>query len=106
MPLLSSPPSLMKTDIDPVWINEILIETETIIKYEGYINRQLKQIARLQKQEHIALPDNLDYYSFSSLSSEAREKLQAVRPETLGQAMRVSGVSPADAAALSVLIHK
>ena len=98
--------SLMKTDLDPAWINEILIETETIIKYEGYINRQLKQIARLQKQEHIAIPGNLDYSSFSSLSSEAREKLQAVRPETLGQAMRISGVSPADAAALSVLIHK
>jgi tRNA uridine 5-carboxymethylaminomethyl modification enzyme len=86
-------------------IEEILTETETTIKYEGYINRQHEQIERLKSQEKIKIPKDLDFLSINSLSNEAREKLSFVKPETLGQAMRVSGVSPADVGVLSVLIY-
>ena len=82
------------------------MEAEAIIKYEGYIKRQLKQIENLQKQEHRAIPADFDYLQLSSLSQEAREKLDFVRPETLGQAYRVSGVSPADASVLSVYLFR
>ena len=82
------------------------MEAETTIKYEGYIKRQLKQIENLHKQERRAIPADFDYLQLSSLSQEAREKLDFVRPETLGQAYRVSGVSPADASLLSVYLFR
>ena len=82
------------------------MEAETAIKYEGYIKRQLKQIENLHKQERRAIPADFDYLQLSSLSQEAREKLDFVRPETLGQAYRVSGVSPADASLLSVYLFR
>jgi tRNA uridine 5-carboxymethylaminomethyl modification enzyme len=87
-------------------IDEINTEAETIIKYAGYIVRQHEQIERLKSQEKFAIPVDFDYRSINSLSNEAREKLYLVKPETLGQAMRVSGVTPADVGVLSVLLYK
>ena len=87
-------------------IDEIHTEAETIIKYAGYIVRQYDQIERLRSQEKLIIPKDFDYLALNSLSNEAREKLNFVKPETLGQAMRVSGVTPADVGVLSVLIYK
>jgi len=87
-------------------IDEIHTEAETTIKYAGYIVRQYEQIERLKSQEKFFIPKNFDYFSINGLSNEAREKLDFVKPETLGQAMRVSGVTPADVGVLSVLLYK
>jgi tRNA uridine 5-carboxymethylaminomethyl modification enzyme len=87
-------------------IDEIHTEAETIIKYAGYIVRQNEQIDRLKSQEKLIIPVDFDYLSIYSLSNEAREKLAFIKPETLGQAMRVSGVTPADVGVLSVLLYK
>ena len=85
-------------------IKDILIETETAIKYDGYIERQNRLIKRLAKNERAVIPKTFDYSSCLALSSEAREKLSFVRPETLGQASRISGVSPSDIAVLTVML--
>ena len=82
---------------------EVAEQVEIRVKYEGYIQRQLQEVADFQKMEDHALPPALDYSAIQGLRLEAREKLQAVRPLNLGQASRISGVSPADIAAL--LIH-
>jgi tRNA uridine 5-carboxymethylaminomethyl modification enzyme len=84
----------------------MLMEAEIVIKYEGYIKRQLKQINQLKKLEHKVIPAEFDYLKIPSLSKESREKLSFVRPETLGQAFRVSGVTPADASVLSVYLSR
>ncbi len=94
------------SNFDKHIINEIHTEAETTIKYAGYIVRQNEQIKRLKSQEKHSIPRDFDYLSITSLSNEAREKLAFVKPETLGQAMRVSGVTPADIGVLSVLLYK
>ncbi len=94
------------SNFDKHIIDEINTEAETIIKYAGYIVRQHEQIERLKSQEKLTIPIDFDYLSINSLSNEAREKLDLVKPETLGQAMRVSGVTPADVGILSVLLYK
>jgi tRNA uridine 5-carboxymethylaminomethyl modification enzyme len=94
------------SNFDKHIINEIHTEAETTIKYAGYIVRQHEQIKRLKSQEKYSIPRDFDYLSITSLSNEAREKLTFVKPETLGQAMRVSGVTPADIGVLSVLLYK
>ena len=83
---------------------DILDEAETLIKYKGYINRQNKLVERLKQSENSKIPPSFHFNSCKSLSLEAREKLSLIKPETLGQASRISGVSPSDIAALSVLI--
>ena len=85
---------------------EIVAEVEALIKYSGYIERQNKQILQLKKQEGFVIPNDFDYHSVPSLSNEGREKLLFVRPETLGQAMRISGVTPADISVLAVFLVK
>lgn len=77
---------------------------ETEIKYEGYIKRQKSDIEQQKKLENSPLPPDIDYMSINTVRTEAREKLQQVRPETLGQASRISGVSPADIGALMVYL--
>jgi tRNA uridine 5-carboxymethylaminomethyl modification enzyme len=94
------------SNFDKHIIDEIHMEAETTIKYAGYIVRQYEQIERLKSQEKLSIPGDFDYISINSLSNEAREKLDFVKPETLGQAMRVSGVTPADVGVLSVLLYK
>ncbi len=79
----------------------VLEQVEIQIKYEGYINRQLAIIEQVRKLESKLLPEDIDYSAIDGLRLEAREKLTKVRPESIGQASRISGVSPAD---ISVLI--
>jgi len=98
--------NMATSGLDSHIVDEIYNEAEIIIKYEGYIIRQYEQIERLESQEKFLIPHDFNYRSINSLSSEAREKLNFVRPETLGQAMRVSGVTPADIGVLSILLYK
>lgn len=72
----------------------ILEEAETVIKYSGYLERQEELVRRAARQEHIALPPDLDYTGLPGLSREIQEKLNQVKPLTLGQAGRISGVTP------------
>jgi tRNA uridine 5-carboxymethylaminomethyl modification enzyme len=76
------------------------------LRYEGYIKRQALQVERLAKAEHAPIPDDFDFAACRGLSREAREKLQARRPRTLGHAGRIPGVTPADVAVLSVFLHR
>jgi len=83
---------------------DVAEQVEISVKYEGYIQRQKRQVEELKKMERHKLPPELDYSSIQGLRLEAREKLAAVRPLDLGQAARISGVSPADIAALMIFL--
>jgi tRNA uridine 5-carboxymethylaminomethyl modification enzyme len=90
---------------DPSLPREVREGAEIDIKYSGYLARQQQQIAQIQRQTSRPLPAAIDYASIGTLSAEAREKLAAIRPRTLGQASRVPGVSPADVTALLVWLE-
>ena len=81
-------------------------QVEISVKYEGYIQRQLQEVEELRRMESRALPADADYSAIQGLRLEAREKLNAVRPLNLGQAARISGVSPADVAALMIWLER
>lgn len=85
---------------------EVLESVEIEIKYEGYIRRQLADIAEMRRLENRLLPTNLHYGEISGLRLEAVEKLEQVRPENIGQAARISGVSPADVSVLLIWLAK
>ena len=86
--------------------DEILLEADTIIKYRGYIDRTNLQIEKIKKNDILKLYPSFDYNSVAGLSNESKEKLCSIKPETLGQAMRISGVTPADVSVLSIFISK
>ncbi len=79
---------------------------EISVKYQGYIQRQLRQVEEMRRLEQRRMPADLDYQSIQGLRLEARQKLEEIRPENLGQASRVSGVSPADVAVLMVYLKQ
>lgn len=81
-------------------------QVEVEIKYEGYIKKQLTQVAEMRKLESRLLPEGLNYDAMAGLSMEAREKLARVRPRSIGQASRISGVSPADVTALLIALRE
>ena len=81
-------------------------EVQIQLKYAGYLARQEKQVEVFRKEESRLLPENVDYMSISGLRVEAREKLQAIRPMSIGQAGRISGVSPADIAVLLIWLEQ
>ena len=85
---------------------EIINEMNISIKYEGYIKQQLDEIEKFKKQENTLIPQNFDYNKYNGLRLEAREKLAQIKPLSIGQASRISGVSPSDIAVLSVLVKK
>lgn len=81
-------------------------QVEIRLKYQGYIDRQLRQVAEAQRMESHVLPADFDYDRLQGLRLEAREKLKLIRPMNLGQASRISGVSPADVAALMIALRE
>ena len=85
---------------------DVAEQVEISVKYEGYIQRQQKQVEDFRKMERHKIPADLDYNGIQGLRLEAREKLSAIRPLDLGQASRISGVSPADVAALMIWLER
>ena len=82
------------------------IQCEIIIKYEGYIKKQLRQIEQFKKLENKKLDEDIDYNEIDSLRIEARQKLNSIKPLSVGQASRISGVSPADISVLLVYLEQ
>ena len=97
---------LSKIDDDrPSFPDDVFKQVEIEIKYEGYIKRQISQVEAFKKMESKKLPDDIDYDDVGSLRLEARAKLKALRPSSVGQASRISGVSPADISVLLVYLE-
>jgi len=98
---------LSEIDSERKWLPEDVIEqVEIEVKYEGYIERQLKQVEQFKKMEKKLIPSDLNYQDVSSLRLEARQKLSAYRPISVGQASRISGVSPADISVLLIYMEQ
>ncbi|MCP4339461.1 MAG: tRNA uridine-5-carboxymethylaminomethyl(34) synthesis enzyme MnmG, partial [Desulfobulbaceae bacterium] len=103
--------SLPMTDLDLEVIDNLITspvkeEIELQVKFKGYIDRQNEQVARFKKMESVLLPQNIDYRSLSGLSNEVVEKLTKIQPLSLGQASRISGVTPAAISVLQVHLKK
>lgn len=86
--------------------DDVAEQVEISVKYEGYINRQIKQAEQFRKLESKKLPEDIDYSEIDGLRIEARQKLEKIKPSSLGQASRISGVNPADIAVLMVYLKK
>lgn len=84
---------------------KIIDMLETEIKYEGYINKALDQVAKMKRMEEKRIPKNIDWDDIDSIATEARQKFKKINPETIGQASRISGVNPADISILMVYIE-
>ena len=90
----------------PQLADDVCEEIEIMVKYEGYINRQLEQVEKMNRLEKKLMPEDIVYADIDTLSGEARQKLDAIRPRSLGQASRISGVSPADITALLIVLEQ
>ena len=86
--------------------DEIIEQAEIRIKYQGYIDKERDLANKLGKLEGIKIKDDVDYHQLTSLSWESREKLSKIRPRTIGQAARISGVSPADISVLAIYLGR
>jgi len=84
---------------------DVAEQVEIQVKYEGYIAKQMQQVERMKKMEEKRLPEDLDYYAINGLATEAKQKLSQVRPLSIGQASRVSGVNPSDISILLVYLE-
>ena len=93
---------LMKTEYDP----EIARQVEIEIKYEGYILKARKEADRMRKMDNISLPEDIDYLNVDNLALEARQKLDKIRPASLGQASRISGINPSDIQVLAIYLKQ
>lgn len=88
------------------WLEEVLHQTSVSVKYEGYIQKENEIVERFSKLEDLFLKEDFDYNALTALSMEARQKLSQIRPKNLGQASRISGVSPADISVLMVHLSR
>lgn len=86
--------------------DEIIESAEVLIKYSGYIDREQQMADKLKRLEYIKIPENFNYDEISSLSTEGRQKLKKVAPRSIGQAARISGVSPSDISVLLVYMGR
>ena len=86
--------------------DEVLEQVEIQVKYEGYIAKEQDMADRLGKLDHLTIPEDLDFQRLTSLSFEGRQKLADRRPRTLGEASRISGVSPSDLSVLMVYLGR
>ena len=94
----------LQAEGDPKLTSEVLEQIEIELKYEGYIARQVEQVAKFDQHESQRIPEDFDFHSVRSLSTEGREKLAKVRPTSIGQASRISGVTPSDVSVLMVYL--
>ena len=85
---------------------DVYEEVEILIKYDGYLKRQEDQVMNAGRLEKIKIPENIDYSSIEHISTETREKLEKIRPVTIGQASRIGGVKPADLSVLMVMLER
>ena len=85
---------------------EVLEQVEINIKYEGYIKKALRDADKLKQLESVPIPPDFNYENIQNIATEARQKFEKIRPETLGQASRISGVNPSDIAVLSVFLKR
>jgi tRNA uridine 5-carboxymethylaminomethyl modification enzyme len=85
---------------------DIVSQTEIQLKYEGYITREEDMAMKLSRLEEVQIPEDLDYSKLASISTEAREKLRSIQPRTIGQATRISGVSPSDISVLLIYLGR
>ena len=92
----------LRSESDKAFVKEVLQQIEIELKYEGYIVRQMEQIERFDKFEDQVIPESFNFMKVQSLSTEGREKLAKVRPSSIGQASRISGVTPSDISVLMV----
>jgi tRNA uridine 5-carboxymethylaminomethyl modification enzyme len=90
----------------PTLDEDVQEEIEIMIKYEGYIGRQQEQVEKMNRLERKLMPEDIVYEKIDTLSAEARQKLDEIRPRSLGQASRISGVSPADITALLIMLEQ
>lgn len=97
---------MMLSGLAPIEDEEIAAEVELQVKYDGYIKRQLRQVSRISKLDKKVIPSTIDYDQIKGFSREVLEKLKKVRPETIGQASRISGITPAAVALLLVALEK
>ncbi|HAT4000509.1 tRNA uridine(34) 5-carboxymethylaminomethyl synthesis enzyme MnmG [Elizabethkingia anophelis] len=88
------------------YADEVREQAEINIKYKGYIDKEKENVAKLHRLENIKIPENFDYSKVNSLSAEAKQKLSSLRPETIAQAGRISGVSPADINILLIFLGR
>lgn len=99
--------TLLQQELDlPLVGLEVHMQVEIMIKYEGYIKKQIEQVFRADKLESKVIPETINYEDISTISREARQKLSAIRPVTIGQASRISGVSPSDVTLLLIFIEQ
>lgn len=97
---------LSEIDLNRIQLSDDILEQVSInIKYEGYIKRQMKQVEQFKKMENKKIPENIEYNEISSLRKEARQKLILLKPTSIGQASRISGVSPADISVLLIYME-
>ena len=89
-------------DLDDIEKEEVEIKA----KYEGYIKLQMAQVEKVQKLENKILPEDLDYLNLKGISLEARQKLDKFKPHSIGQASRISGISPADISVLLIYLEQ
>ena len=98
--------NIVKRYLDIDFSEEIIEEVEIEIKYEGYITKALKEAEKLNNLENKKIPEDIDYDAIHNIASEAKQKLKEVRPTTIAQALRISGVNPADISILMVYLKK
>lgn len=96
----------LKQFMEISYSDEVLEQVEIEVKYEGYIKKSYKEAEKLMKLEEKQIPEDIDYQKVKNLASEARQKLEKIRPKSIGQACRISGVNPADISILAIYLKK
>jgi tRNA uridine 5-carboxymethylaminomethyl modification enzyme len=102
--ILNADPELKEKALSITDDELVFEQVEIQIKYAGYIEKEFEMVEEMKKQEDTLIPDTIDYSKINSLSSEGQQKMDRIRPETLGQASRISGVSPSDVSVLMVYL--
>ena len=94
------------SELTSAYDSETVEQAEILMKYEGYISREEENAQKLKRLEELKIRDDFDYSKVNSISTEAREKLKKIRPATLGQASRISGINPSDISILMVYMGR